>query len=279
LDDNHSEPVIILFTDLDGTLLDHDTYAWQPAAPALDFLRSRGIPWILCTSKTRAEVELLRQAMNHTHPFIVENGGGIFIPKDTFPFEVPRARRVGEYDVLTLGADYPSLVQTLNDAAAKTGVRIRSFHQMTPAEIAGLTAVPESVAVFSKQREFDEPFYVCSEQDPHALLRAIEAAGRNWTQGGRFYHIIGDNDKTRSVGILTVLYRRKFGSITTIGLGDGPNDSGFLNHVDTPVVIRSAKVEKMKKLVPRPSNGKGRTGRVELRRDGAAHLAAKCSRW
>jgi mannosyl-3-phosphoglycerate phosphatase len=243
--------VIVLFTDLDGTLLDHDTYAWQPAAQAIAFLQSRFIPWILCTSKTRAEVELLRQAMNHAHPFIVENGGGIYIPRSTFPFEVPDSRPCGDYDLLTLGASYEALVQTLLDASRKTGVRVRGFHQLSPREIADMTAVDEAVAVCSKQREFDEPFYVPGEQDPQPLLRAIECSGKNWTQGGRFYHVIGDNNKTHAVEILTALYRRKYGPITTIGLGDGPNDAGFLNHVDVPVVIRSAKVEKMKKLVPK----------------------------
>lgn len=111
--------MILIFTDLDGTLLDHDTYSWQPAAPALSFLRERSIPWILCTSKTRAEVERLRAEMGHTHPFIVENGGGIYIPRDTFPFETPGATRAADYDLITLGADYTVLIGVLVDAAPR----------------------------------------------------------------------------------------------------------------------------------------------------------------
>lgn len=63
-----------VFTDLDGTLLDHETYSWEAARPALERLELSGIPWILVTSKTRAEVELWRKQLGNRHPFIIENG-------------------------------------------------------------------------------------------------------------------------------------------------------------------------------------------------------------
>ena len=173
------------------------------------------------------------------------------MPPETFPLAVPGAVSAGEYDLLTLGDSYPSLVRVLQEASASTGIGVRGFHDMTPAEIAAITAVSADVAVLSKQREFDEPFTIPGGEDPAPLLRAIESAGKNWTQGGRFYHVIGDNDKTRAVEILIDLYRQKFGAITTVGLGDGPNDAGFLNLVDMPVIIRSRKLDRMKELVPR----------------------------
>ncbi len=49
-------PFSIVFSDLDGTLLDHHTYSFQEATEALDALRKRAIPLILCTSKTRSEL-------------------------------------------------------------------------------------------------------------------------------------------------------------------------------------------------------------------------------
>ena len=64
-----------MFTDLDGTLLHPHTYSSDPARPALDTLKRLGIPVVFCTSKTRPEVELWRQRLGVTDPFIVENGG------------------------------------------------------------------------------------------------------------------------------------------------------------------------------------------------------------
>lgn len=51
-------PLIIL-PDLDGTLLDpRHAYSFQEALPALKAINHRHIPLILCSSKTRAEIEL-----------------------------------------------------------------------------------------------------------------------------------------------------------------------------------------------------------------------------
>ncbi len=71
-------PFHIIFTDLDGTLLDHDTYAWKEAEPALDLCKTLKVPVILASSKTRAEMETIRREMSISDPFIAENGGGIF---------------------------------------------------------------------------------------------------------------------------------------------------------------------------------------------------------
>src|SRR2546423_300740 len=70
----------VVFTDLDGTLLDAETYRYDAARQGLDRLREHAIPLIICTSKTRAEVEPLRNELGNTDPFIVENGGALYVP-------------------------------------------------------------------------------------------------------------------------------------------------------------------------------------------------------
>ena len=78
----------VIFTDLDGTLLDRETYTWEAARPALDRVKRQGIPWVLVTSKTRGEVEFWRRCLGNEHPFIVENGGAVFVPAGYFPFAI-----------------------------------------------------------------------------------------------------------------------------------------------------------------------------------------------
>ncbi|MEM9278462.1 MAG: HAD-IIB family hydrolase, partial [Pseudomonadota bacterium] len=68
---------LIFFTDLDGTLLDHETYSHEPAREALDAIRNNDIPLILASSKTAAEIEPLRNELGFDHcEAIVENGAG-----------------------------------------------------------------------------------------------------------------------------------------------------------------------------------------------------------
>jgi len=73
---------ILVFTDLDGTLLDSDTYSYKSALPALKLIKNKKIPLIFCSSKTKSEIEMYRKRIGNDDPFISENGGGIFIPKD-----------------------------------------------------------------------------------------------------------------------------------------------------------------------------------------------------
>jgi len=72
---------IVIFTDLDGTLLDHCTYSYKEAEKALESIRRKNIPLIVCSSKTREEIEIYRKKLLNNGPFISENGGAIFIPE------------------------------------------------------------------------------------------------------------------------------------------------------------------------------------------------------
>ena len=74
----------LVFTDMDGTLLDHHTYSFEAAKPALAALDKKNIPVIPTTSKTFAELQPLREDINLTGPFIIENGAAIFIPHGFF---------------------------------------------------------------------------------------------------------------------------------------------------------------------------------------------------
>ena len=66
---------LLVFTDLDGTLLDHHSYSFSAALPALQRLRRARIPVIPVTSKTLAELAPLMRELDNAHPCIAENGG------------------------------------------------------------------------------------------------------------------------------------------------------------------------------------------------------------
>ncbi|MCK6469820.1 MAG: HAD hydrolase family protein [Candidatus Brocadia sinica] len=76
--------VYIIFTDLDGTLLDHSTYSFEEAREATSLVKKKNIPIVICMSKTQAGIEVYRERMGNEDPFISENGGAIIIPKGYF---------------------------------------------------------------------------------------------------------------------------------------------------------------------------------------------------
>jgi mannosyl-3-phosphoglycerate phosphatase len=240
----------VIFSDLDGTLLHPQTYSFEAANPALSALRRHNAPLVLCTSKTRAEVEIWRERLDIQHPFIVENGGAVYIPRGYFPFVIDQATQREGCDVIEFGTPYLELVLALREAASEAGCEVLGFHDMTIADICLRTSLPVRQAELAKQREYDEPFEILGS-GTHTLLAAIERRGKRWTRGDRFYHISGANDKAVAVEYLSSLYRRAFGSVQTIGIGDGHNDTTFLRTVDLPVIIRSRFAAALKLAVPR----------------------------
>jgi glycerate 2-kinase len=227
----------IIFTDLDGTLLDEATYSSAAALPALGMVADGGIPLILCSSKTRAELEAWRVLLNNTHPFICENGGGIFIPRGYFSFPVEAEQTKG-YQLIRLGTPYAEVRKQFVSLREKLHTKARGFSDMSIAEVAALTGLSEEDSALAMQRDFDEPFIFEGEPDK-SFLHAIEASGLHWTQG-RFFHIMGSHDKGRAVNILVSLYRKKYGGVTSIALGDSLNDLAMLREADRPVLVRHA---------------------------------------
>lgn len=239
----------IIVSDLDGTLLDTRTYSYEAARPALEALKRRGTPLVFCTSKTRAEVEFWRRRLGNQDPFIVENGGAVYIPQGYFPFALHNARERDGYSVIELGARYDELVETLQAASREAGCRVLGFHAMSPVELSLRSLLPLTQAMLAKQREYDEPFEIL-DSGSYRLLEAIERRGKRWTRGDRFYHIMGNNDKAEAVRQLGALYRRAFGKVVTVGVGDGWNDVQFLKAADLAVVVRSRFDVVVKKAVP-----------------------------
>jgi mannosyl-3-phosphoglycerate phosphatase len=240
----------LVFTDLDGSLLHPETYSWQAARPAIERLKRRGIPWILVTSKTRAEVEFWRGRLEHQHPFIVENGGAAFVPRGYFPRAIPGARELESYQVIEWGTPYEALVADLGTCSERSRCRVWGFHDMTAHEVAAACDFPLEQAVLAKERQYDEPFLIRDPELARELACAIEELGRRWTKGGRFWHILGTNDKAAAVLALSALFQQYYGPVRTIGLGDAANDVPFLGAVNVPVLIRSSQARNLKACVP-----------------------------
>lgn len=241
----------IVFTDLDGTLLDHDTYAWEAARPALRLCRHQGVPVVLVSSKTRAEMQPLRQALGLSDPFVVENGGAVFFDGGDPPPEDALAED-GLW-VWRLGEPYSRLVQALEEIRKETGLPLRGFSDMSAAEIAELTGLGLDGARLAARREYDEPFVfpTADGAGSRVLDEAARARGLQILSGGRFYHLQGSNDKGRAVRMLMAHYRRRSGPVLSIALGDSPNDFSMLEKVDYPVLIRSARdYSYLKKHIP-----------------------------
>lgn len=231
---------LVIYTDLDGTLLDEADYSFAPAARALGLVRSGKAFLVPCTSKTRQEVMPLMEKLGFNHPVIVENGGAAYFPGNLFGISAVSRRPHSGWMRMEFGVPYAELTRFLQDIRQVLGFQITGFNDLTAAQIAGECGLTEEEARRAKCREFDEPFRLPAGQEP--LLEVIRKAARDRnlsiTEGGRFYHLAGGSDKGRAVAALISLFQLRFGKVVTVGLGDSPNDLTMLEKVNLPVVVQ-----------------------------------------
>jgi mannosyl-3-phosphoglycerate phosphatase len=228
---------LVVFTDLDGSLLDQETYSYENAHGALELIRKRQIPLVFTTSKTRPEIELLQADMRILEPFIVENGAAVFFPDGYGGLRLDAGFHRNPYHVIQLGAAYAEIRTFF--CSLKTRFKIKGFGDLNAEEIGRLTGLPPKQVGLAMQREFTEPFIIADESNLADLLQMAETRGFKIVRGGRFYHLIGANqDKGRAVDLAVSVFRSHADKeLTTIGLGDSANDIPMLMRVDIPILI------------------------------------------
>ena len=221
---------MIVFTDLDGTLLDHETYEWQPARPALDTLRERGIPLVLVSSKTLAELEDYRTQLRLKHPVVAENGAAIDVPDEYFPETNFSAGTVSR-------AELQSAYQEVKLAG---GFLCEAFHELGVTGIVRETGLTKAQAERANDRLASEPIlWLDTDERAAEFEHEMDNRGLRCIRGGRFLHLMRNTSKEKAVRELMDAYARKWPGrvLTSVSLGDGPNDLGMLATTDIAVVI------------------------------------------
>lgn len=227
-------PRYVVFADLD-----------QTALPAVQALRAQGIPLVLVSSKTRAELEPIRRRLQHRDPFIVENGAAVFVPQGLFTFPLERVRTKSSYDVIELGMPYHMLRDVLKQIEDAVETPLHGFGDLSVDEIMQITGLSHNEATLATIREYDEPFLL---EGPQAVVeevcRQIVVRGLRWTKSGRFFHLTGDNDKGEAIELLMRCYQREQrlrfqpDPVESVGIGDSIADVPLLAVVDRPILVQ-----------------------------------------
>jgi len=238
----------IIFTDLDGTLIDFNDYSYSTVQPVLPNLEALGIPVVFCSSKTRIEQEFYRQALHNQHPFITENGSAIFIPQSYFSFTIDQSDEFeylvvqkGNYFVIQLGETYDYIRSGIETAKKKVGLELWGYGDLTLNEIKGLTGLNSDFAQRAATRDYSETLLKGNKtgqlfEDFKALLLKSDLS---CVSGGKFHTVMGTgSDKGKAVKLLTKLYQLEYGSVETIGLGDSANDMPLLATVNQGYLVQ-----------------------------------------
>ncbi|MBW4655604.1 MAG: HAD hydrolase family protein [Kaiparowitsia implicata GSE-PSE-MK54-09C] len=237
--------LLIIFTDLDGTLLEPENYRFDAAESLLVSLKTQQVPVIPVTSKTRLEVEHLRQILSSTDPFVVENGSAVMVEPHDNRFLIPATHSVApdselaSYQLLQLGCSYAQARQGLQAVATQLGTTLQGFADLGEAEVERLTGLLPNDVKRARAREFSEPFVTPRHIPPDHVKEVVAGQGFRVVLGDRFSHLIGPHaGKGHAVRALTQHFQSPASEpVTTIGLGNSPNDREMLEAVDVPIIV------------------------------------------
>ncbi|MBY6188376.1 HAD-IIB family hydrolase [Marinobacter hydrocarbonoclasticus] len=236
-----SQPPLLVVTDLDGTLLDHHSYDFAPAQPALTRLKRLSIPLILNTSKTAAELAPLREQLGSDAPFVVENGAALLWTDDVWPACAEPLGAMMGHRMQPFGATRAEILSALAQIQRDTGLNPEGFADWDVPTLMRHTGLDAVSAQQALERHFSEPLlWQGSDPELKKLARALRSYGLRLLRGGRFVHAVGNSDKGRCLAPLKRAYQRQWGrEPRVIALGDGDNDVAMLELADHPVVVRS----------------------------------------
>ena len=219
---------IWIVSDVDGTLMDH-FYDLTPAKETITWLQRLGIPVILCTSKTKSEVKIIRDDLNLKDPYIVENGGAIY----------------GEYSdgkewKIILGKSYKVLEKILNNLSDNINFKLRPLNTLSDDEATNLTGLQGDSLNLMRDRHWSMPFLNPPDTFDEDLKRLCEIYDVDIFRGNRMSHLLSKNSN-KGLAIKTLLNKDKNLNVQIIGLGDSPNDLPLLMNSNYKIIISGIK--------------------------------------
>lgn len=233
-------PTRVIFTAVEGTLLDPHSGSWSAAADALYELERRRIPLILVTSGTRAEIDPLRRKIEHQHPFITESGGGLFMPDGYFSQHLAGAVRIGRFFCVPFGRPYADVVEAAEEFAEESGAAIEGYSRMTARDISRNTGEPQRLAELAKQRDFSERFFFAGDTQ-EVIARFEQAAhAKSWdvVRGEPFSELRCGNDEGKALRHLMKLLRDSMHTrLRSIAIGSSARDARLLGAADHAIVL------------------------------------------
>ena len=224
---------IIIFTDLDGSLLDKDTFKFDEIEDYFKELISNGIKIIINSSKTEAELLDFNKEYNLNLPFISENGSSI-------------------HRLNLLHKDLPSIISISRPADQIISIynkiipnnlkkKINFILRLNYKEQKKIFGLPLDKMMLAAKRNYSLPIqFVGNKIEKNEFIKIMNDVGLTVQTGGRIMNICDKVNKSKAMFKVLRLIREKLDDdIITIGVGDNENDIEMIKQTNYPCLVKN----------------------------------------
>lgn len=233
----------IIFTDLDGTLIDFETYSPEVAAPLARDIAERGVPIVFCSSKSLEEQLALMDTIGLTVPCIIENGAGIYIPDSVDILDTLPAKQVKSGGRLIALGDSAEFIRRQIESVSKAlDIDLKPYHEFSDSELSKITGLDEGGTRRARNRDFSETLTASLDAEAWSNVNAaFQPVGLHCLSGGRFHTVTSiDCNKGRALKIVVDGFESSTGDRWhSIGIGDSANDFDMLDSADYPYLVQT----------------------------------------
>lgn len=230
----------VIFTDIDGTLLDSYFPDLNKAKKLVEKTLLNGIHLILCSSKTELEQDLIRSNIHLKEPFIVENGGATIIPLGYFKkSKFNHSKKFQNKYIIETGGSSFKIRSLLKKIRTKHKINFKGTSDLSVAELSKITKLSEDYAKRMIKRKYSETIVQIDSKDMPYFVTNLEELGLKVIPGGQYFDITLGNDKGTAAKILMEIFRKEYeNDVIFFGIGDSKNDESMLSLMNHSILVQ-----------------------------------------
>ena len=226
-----SNQKVLIFSDLDGTLLNRDTFCFDEIKNYILYLISNDISLIPNSSKTKEEINEFNKKLGEDLPYIVENGAAIFdlhLINSNFPEEIVLSREIEE--ILTI----------FNEKIPKNLVsKLKFLHNLDLSDQMKILGLSKEKIRNALKRKYSIPLLFNGNiSEKREIKNLVKSAGLTLQEGGRVINLCDNVSKSTAMKKVVKLFNKiSNDKLTTIAVGDNFNDLEMLKNSDIPCLV------------------------------------------
>ena len=220
----------LIFTDLDGSLLDRDTFKFDEIKDYLKKLLSKGIFIIPNTSKTEKEILEFNNELGSNLPYISENGAAIN-GLDLLNSNLPKE--------LILSRDKNNLINIFKKSVPENlQNKCKWLSEMDKKKQSLIFGLEDDKLKMALDRKYTIPFlFEGNKSERNELSKIVKNKGLALQEGGRVINLTDKVNKAKALQVFVRFFKKNNKNVKTIAVGDNYNDLDMLKTSEFPCLV------------------------------------------